>query len=45
VRTGTAVFDATPIGSFVTIFTEEGPLSLVRLDEIRAELGSVELMP
>lgn len=45
VRTGTAVFDATPIGSFVTVFAEEGPLSLIRLEEIRAELGSVELMP
>lgn len=45
VRTGTVVFDGTPIGDFTAVITEEGPLSLVRLEEIRTELGSVELMP
>lgn len=39
------VFDHTPINHFNAVITEEGDLSLERLDEIRAELGSVELIP
>ncbi|MHB1457269.1 MAG: hypothetical protein ACYC0V_10180 [Armatimonadota bacterium] len=40
-----AIFDHTPISHFNAIITEEGDLTPERLDEIRAELGSVELIP
>ncbi|HUV04276.1 MAG TPA: NUDIX domain-containing protein [Armatimonadota bacterium] len=44
-QAGSAVFDLTPLDLFDAVFTEEGALSLPRLSEIRAELGSVELIP
>ena len=40
-----AIFDHTPIDHFNAVITEEGDLTLDRLEEIRAELGSVELIP
>ena len=44
-QAGGAVFDLTPLDLFDAVFTEEGALTAGRLSEIRAELGSVELIP
>lgn len=42
---GPPVFDLTPFSRFDAVFTEEGPLTIERLEEIQRELGSVELIP
>lgn len=39
------VFDHTPIDYFNAVITEDGDLTFERLEEIRAELGSIELIP
>lgn len=39
------IFDLTPIDWFTEVFTEFGKLTKDRLDEIRNELASVELIP
>jgi len=44
-QTGSPVFDLTPLGSFDAVFAEEGRITSAGLAEIRAELGSVELVP
>ena len=44
-QAGSAVFDLTSLDLFEAVFTEEGALTAGRLSEIRAELGSVELIP
>ncbi|MHB0998037.1 MAG: NUDIX domain-containing protein [Armatimonadota bacterium] len=42
---GQQLFDLTPIEWFHEVFTEEGSLTIGRLNQIRDELGSVELIP
>ncbi len=44
-KPGMPVFDSTPLTRFHTVFTENGPLTSPDLEEIRARLGAVELIP
>lgn len=40
-----SIFDALPLDDFGSVFTEEAKLTHGRLEEIRSELASVELIP
>lgn len=42
---GEYIYDRTPLDLFEAVFTEEGPLTRARLDEIRAELALARLIP
>lgn len=43
--TGSPVYDCTPLDAFEAVFTEDGVLTPGRLADVRADLGSVELVP